>query len=57
MFEANPMALIAEQAGGEGTNGIGKLHDLKPESLSQRTPLYVGGKKEIELAKKYLSGN
>jgi len=57
VFEANPMALIAEQAGGEGTNGIGKLHDLKPESLSQRTPLYVGGKKEIELAKKYLSGN
>lgn len=54
LIEANPMALIAEQAGGAGSNGLMPLHDIKPESLAQRTPLYIGGKKEIELAKKYL---
>ncbi len=54
IFEANPMALIAEQAGGHGTNGVQNLRDIKPESLSQRTPLYLGGKKEIELMRKYL---
>ncbi|VVC00836.1 Fructose-1,6-bisphosphatase class 1 [uncultured archaeon] len=57
IFEANPMALLAEQAGGQGTNGLINLHDLKPESLSQRTPVYVGGKKEIEMARKHLSEN
>lgn len=56
IFEANPMALLAEQAGGQGTNGVQSLHDIKPESLSQRTPLYLGGKKEIEIARKHLGG-
>lgn len=55
IFEANPMALIAEQAGGAGTNGTQNLREIKPESLSQRTPLYLGGKKEIGLAGKYLA--
>lgn len=56
VFEANPMALLAQQAGGAGTNGVQNLHDIRPESLSQRTPLYLGGKREIELARKYLGG-
>ncbi len=55
VLEANPMALIAEQAGGAGTNGTGNLHSIKPDSLAQRTPLYLGGKKEVELARKHLS--
>ena len=57
VFEANPMALIAEQAGGAGTNGLINLHEIRPENLSQRTPIYLGGKKEVELAKKYLEGD
>lgn len=56
VFEANPITLIAEQAGGAGTNGIDSLHSIKPESLAQRTPLYIGGKKEIGLARKHLAG-
>ncbi|HLC79786.1 MAG TPA: class 1 fructose-bisphosphatase [archaeon] len=55
IFEANPMALIAKEAGGAGSNGAIALHDIKPQSLAQRTPLYLGGKKEIELARKHLS--
>jgi len=54
IFEANPMTLLAEQAGGAGTNGKIDLHEIKPQHLSQRTPLYIGGKKEIKLVEKYL---
>ncbi|MEM4390710.1 MAG: class 1 fructose-bisphosphatase [Candidatus Diapherotrites archaeon] len=55
IFEANPVSLIIEEAGGRGTNGLEDLRSLKPASLSQRTPIYVGGKKEVDLASKYLA--
>ncbi len=55
IFEANPMSLIMEQAGGKGTNGTEDIRTIKPETLSDRTPLYIGGKKETELATKHLS--
>ncbi|MFH1391475.1 MAG: class 1 fructose-bisphosphatase [Candidatus Diapherotrites archaeon] len=54
IFEGNPMALLAKEAGGFSSNGKHSLHEIKPTSLSQRTPLYIGGKKEIQLAEKYL---
>lgn len=54
IFEGNPMELIAKEAGGMGTNGEMPLHNIKPEYLSQRTPLYLGGKEEIALAEKLL---
>ena len=54
LFEANPMALIAKEAGGDCSNGKESLHEIKPKNLSQRTPLYVGGKKEIALVEKML---
>ncbi len=55
VLEANAMELIARQAGGAGSNGKHSMHEIKPEHLSQRTPLYLGGKKEIALAEKYLN--
>jgi len=54
LFEANPMTLIAKEANGLGSNGKYSIHEIKPESLSQRTPIYIGGKKEVKLAEKYL---
>ncbi|MCR4335394.1 MAG: fructose-1,6-bisphosphatase [archaeon] len=54
VFEGNPMALLAKEAGGFSSDGKQPLHEIKPISLSQRTPLYLGGKKEIQLAEKYL---
>jgi len=54
IFEGNPMSLLAKEAGGFSSNGKHSLHEIKPISLSQRTPLYLGGKKEIQLAEKYL---
>lgn len=48
LYEANPIAFIAEQAGGVATTGAGRVLDVQPESIHQRTPLVVGGKKEMD---------
>lgn len=49
MYEANPIAFIAEQAGGRATDGKQEILDLTPTSLHQRTPLLVGSQEEIKL--------
>lgn len=56
LFEANPMAFIAAQAGGASSNGTRDILSIKPQSLAQRVPLYIGGKKEIQLAEKFMGG-
>jgi fructose-1,6-bisphosphatase I len=48
MYEANPIAFLAEQAGGQATDGRQRILDLVPHSLHQRTPLVVGGEVEME---------
>ena len=47
-YEANPMALIAEQAGGAATDGQRRILDLQPEALHQRVPLVIGSKRDVE---------
>ena len=42
VYEANPMALIFEQAGGSATNGNTRILDLVVKEIHQRTPLYIG---------------
>jgi fructose-1,6-bisphosphatase I len=49
MYEANPIAMLAEQAGGMATNGERPILDVPPTDLHQRTPLLVGGRSEMEL--------
>jgi fructose-1,6-bisphosphatase I len=49
LYEANPMAFLAEQAGGLATDGDGRILDIQPSSLHQRTPLIVGSREEVEL--------
>jgi fructose-1,6-bisphosphatase I len=49
LYEANPIALLAEQAGGLATDGKRRILDLMPASLHQRTPLVVGSRAEMEL--------
>jgi fructose-1,6-bisphosphatase I len=48
MYEANPIAFLAEQAGGLATDGDRNILDVPPTSLHQRTPLFVGSREEIE---------
>jgi fructose-1,6-bisphosphatase I len=49
LYEANPLAFIAEQAGGMASSGKGRILDIKPDGIHQRTPFIVGGKQELEL--------
>ena len=51
LYEANPLAFIAEQAGGVATNGPSRVLDIKPEGIHQRTPFCVGSVREMELLK------
>lgn len=55
MYEANPIAFLAEQAGGRATDGSKRILDKIPTSLHERTPLFVGSDKEIERLERYLS--
>jgi fructose-1,6-bisphosphatase I len=48
MYEANPLAFIAEQAGGMATDGFGKITDIQPETIHQRTPLVIGSQAEMQ---------
>jgi fructose-1,6-bisphosphatase I len=48
LYEGNPIAYLAEQAGGLATDGRGRILDIVPTSLHQRTPLVVGGEEEME---------
>ena len=47
-YEAAPMALIAEQAGGAATNGLERILDIEPRELHQRTPLVIGSRDDVE---------
>lgn len=48
LYEANPLAMIAEQAGGMASSGKGRILDLQPEAIHQRTPFMVGSRSEME---------
>ena len=48
MYEANPMALLIEQAGGAASTGYRRILDIEPERLHQRVPVILGSKNEVE---------
>ncbi|NOZ81011.1 MAG: fructose-1,6-bisphosphatase [DPANN group archaeon] len=48
LFEANPMGLLIEQAGGRISDGQENIRKKKPQSIADRTPLYIGDRKLIE---------
>src|SRR5436305_8892992 len=48
LYEANPLAIIAEQAGGMAIDGKQRILDIKPSDIHQRTPLILGSQVEVE---------
>ena len=56
LYEAAPMAMIVEQAGGRASDGARRLMEIQPESLHERTPVYMGSRAFVELAESYLAG-
>ena len=55
MYEANPMALLAREAGGLATDGRQDILDISPTSLHQRTPLVIGSRRQVEEAMSFLA--
>jgi len=50
LYECNPLAFIAEQAGGAAIDGRQRLLEVVPVELHQRSPLYLGSKRDVEIA-------
>ncbi|MDA3878417.1 MAG: class 1 fructose-bisphosphatase [Halothiobacillus sp.] len=53
MYEANPMAMIIEQAGGLAITGPDRIMSLKPQKLHQRVPVIMGSKNEVQIVWDY----
>ena len=53
LYEANPMAMIIEQAGGAATTGNERILDIVPTSLHQRVAVVLGSKNEVERVAQY----
>jgi fructose-1,6-bisphosphatase I len=53
MYEANPMSMIVEQAGGMSTDGKQRMLDIQPTTLHQRVPVFLGSKNAVELVTSY----
>lgn len=54
LYECNPMAFLAEQAGGLATDGYRRILDIQPTELHQRVPLFVGSKNMVEKAMQFM---
>jgi fructose-1,6-bisphosphatase I len=57
LYEANPMALLIEQAGGAATNGRTRIMDIAPTQLHQRVPVFLGSQAEVAVATHYHRGH
>jgi fructose-1,6-bisphosphatase I len=55
LYEAIPLAFIAEHAGGYASDGRRRILDIQPESLHQRVPLFIGDRKLVEKAEEFIS--
>ena len=56
LYEANPLAMIAEQAGGVASSGTGRILDIQPTEIHQRTPFMVGSKWEMDSFARAIGG-
>ena len=54
LYECNPIAYLAEQAGGKASDGTRAILDIKPTELHQRVPFYCGSKKMVEKAEEFI---
>ncbi|MCX2838769.1 class 1 fructose-bisphosphatase [Salinimicrobium sp. MT39] len=57
LYECNPMAFIAEQAGGKASNGFSRVMDVEPTELHQRVPFFCGNKEMVEKVEEFMAKN
>jgi len=54
LYECNPMAFLAEQAGGKASDGINRILDIVPQKLHERAPFFVGNCDMVEDAERFI---
>ncbi len=54
LYECNPVAFLAEQAGGKASDGFRRTMEIQPDDIHQRTPFFVGSKKMVQKAEAFM---
>jgi fructose-1,6-bisphosphatase I len=54
LYEASPLAMVVEQAGGRASDGEMNILDIVPNDLHQRVPLFIGSKEDVDKAEDYM---
>jgi len=54
LYECNPIAFIAEQAGGKASDGFGRIMEIEPTELHQRVPFFCGSYNMVEKAEEFM---
>lgn len=53
MYECNPLSFLIEQAGGMAIDGEGRILEIEPEAIHQRTPIFIGSKQNVLKVKEF----
>ncbi|TLY20673.1 MAG: class 1 fructose-bisphosphatase [Nitrospirae bacterium] len=56
LYEANPLAMVVEQAGGRASTGVERILAITPEALHQRVPLLIGSGDDVAMAEAFIQG-
>lgn len=54
MYECNPLSFVIEQAGGMAIEGEGRIMEVQPNSIHQRTPIYIGSRENVQKVRSFL---
>ncbi len=57
LYECNPMAFLAERAGGKASDGFNRILDIKPTELHQRVPFFCGNKDMVDKLESFMKKN
>jgi fructose-1,6-bisphosphatase I len=57
LYEANPMSMILEQAGGKASTGTGRVLDIVPQKIHQRVPIFLGSVANVEELEAYFKNS
>ena len=56
LYEANPLGMVVEQAGGRATTGAIRILEFEPKKLHQRVPLIIGSKGDVDTVEAFIQG-
>jgi fructose-1,6-bisphosphatase I len=56
MYEANPLAYVVEQAGGRAIDESRWVLDVRPASLHQKTPFFIGSEEDVKFTEEFIRG-